>query len=161
MTRSASQSAVTCVAAGSWARIRCGILFERLPECGDILPQLADHDVAAVEAEIEEAFGSAARRQPVPGAVAHRPAPRDRAPSRCGRWYGRAESRPSGTPCQGSCGRDLPSLMTTSSGAGILAVRVEGNWLRQSVGETEMLAAQRPCVEAEGRAAAVNDPDER
>ena len=54
--RSASQSAVTWLASGSWARMLRGIVLQRFPERGDMLLQLAHHHVAAVEAEIEEAL---------------------------------------------------------------------------------------------------------
>ena len=55
-TRSASQSAVTCVAAGIVGADSGGVVVEGFPEPGHILPQLAHHHVAAVETKIEEAL---------------------------------------------------------------------------------------------------------
>src|SRR4051795_10008869 len=41
-----------------------GIFLERVPESADILPEFADDEVTAVETEIEQAIGRAARLQP-------------------------------------------------------------------------------------------------
>ena len=47
-----------------------GIGRQRLPERGDMLLQLAHHHVAAVEAEIEEAFGPGAAPSGAAGLIA-------------------------------------------------------------------------------------------
>ena len=132
------------------------VLFEVLPELTDILAQLAHHHVAAVESEIEEALGSALRRKP---GLASRPIVQHHGTGRLlGVGIGMAQQDlAQGHAMPGITRRDLAVEKHRAILAG--GRGVEGNRLRQPVGEAEMLVGNAIGVEVQVELEAADDRD--
>ena len=132
-----------------------GVVLERFPEPGDILPELAHHHVAAVETEVEEALGRAVLRQ-IRGArqqiVRHH-----RAGRLLGMGIGVAQQDLAERHAMPGIARR--GLAVAEDDRVVLAaiVGAERNRLRQAVGEAEMLARDTVLVELKVERELVDD----